>query len=98
MAGAVSGRLQDGESADLIPLAESPRDRVGRPGQRGPIVRVSQFSGSRRMISSGFSTASASAAPHQRGIPSASQTAWQEPWWSGWACVSVRAETGRPRT
>ena len=32
----------------------------------------------------GISIAGTSARPHQSGIPSCSQIAWLEPWWSGW--------------
>src|SRR5437867_8003270 len=40
---------------------------------------------------------SASASPHHSGMPSASQTSWLAPWWSGCAWVSAWALTARPR-
>ena len=56
-------------------------DRANRPGEPVPRQSLDHEPGVFRP--------SASASPHHKGIPRASQTSWQEPWWSGWACVRV---------
>ena len=54
--------------------------------------------GWRWRIRSGFSAASASRSPTQKGTPSFSHSSWLAPWWSGCAWVRAWALTLWPRS
>ncbi len=82
----MAGRLQHGERADLVALAQAGRDGDGRAGPPTQLPAGDRVERARSRRSPD-SIASASAWPASTGTPSSRASAALAPWWSAWAWV-----------